>query len=287
MTNSEINHNTLSGFDHGIEYYADQNYNRATKIRKNKITGGTSSNKTGHGIVVAPIKDPVGASTGENNSQNTINLKIRCNKIWYNELGIVGSGYLIDQISSTQPAGNMFNDPANSSSDSRNSQWDILWRNRFTSTDWDYYYSNAYYQPNSNMPNPNTAYDPKLLNGASIGGSQNATQVDDSKNNGINYLGCYGTWKRNPFSTGKQEVQNQPIQVYPNPVQDEVTIQTPDIGNGQIQVMDMTGQIILTDRIQGSPQTLNTENWETGTYLIRVTSLQGNTFTKKLLKVSQ
>jgi len=109
MTNSEINHNTLSGFDHGIEYYADQNYNRATKIRKNKITGGTSSNKTGHGIVVAPIKDPVGASTGENNSQNTINLKIRCNKIWYNELGIVGSGYLIDQISSTQPAGNMFN----------------------------------------------------------------------------------------------------------------------------------------------------------------------------------
>jgi hypothetical protein len=96
MTNSEIKNNTLSGFDHGIEYYADQNHTSATVIRKNKITGGNSYNQSGHGIVVAPIKDPVGASTGANNSTNTINLEIRCNKLWYNELGIVGSGNLID-----------------------------------------------------------------------------------------------------------------------------------------------------------------------------------------------
>jgi hypothetical protein len=89
-----IAQNELSDFDHGIEYYADQHYQNATVIRKNKITGGTASNKKGHGIVVAPKKDPVGQSSDPNAFTNKINLDIECNKIWYNELGIVGCGEL-------------------------------------------------------------------------------------------------------------------------------------------------------------------------------------------------
>jgi hypothetical protein len=276
MTNSEINHNTLSGFDYGIEYYADQNYNRATKIRKNKITGGTPSTPSGHGIVVAPNEDPVGASTGANNSTNTINLEIRCNKIWYNELGIVGSGNLIDQISSTQPAGNMFDDP--NTSNSRNKNWDILWRNRHGS-DLTYHYQANKYDPNSGG---NLNIQGRNINGKPIGGNNDLTT------NAIPYTGCYGTWKRKPTNTdvNKNDKDEAGLKVYPNPFSNELQISTKGIQEGQMVVTNMKGQSVIQRDFSGGKLTLSTKSWQPGAYMVELIAHNGKVYTRKILKVN-
>lgn len=76
----------------------------------------------------------------------------------------------------------------------------------------------------------------------------------------------------------------QNIQLYPNPAQNITTITTTDdMGIQQIDCYDITGKIIA----QYTPSTpnyqnINTENWNAGVYFIKITTNQGVT-TKKLI----
>jgi parallel beta-helix repeat protein len=279
VRDSYFGNNTVTNCDHGIEYYADQNYTNATVIRENKITGGTSGNKTGHGIVVAPEVDPRNNNTSANSSSNTINLEIRCNKIWYNELGIVGSGNLKDQISSTQPAGNMFDDP--NTSNSRNKNWDILWRNRHGS-DLTYHYQANKYDPNSAG---NLSPSEEFINGQKTGGNGISNELIT---NAIPYTGCYGTWKRNPTNTenNKYEEDEAGLKVYPNPFSKELQISTKGIQEGQMVVTNMKGQSVIQRDFAGGNLTLTTKSWQPGAYMVELIAQNGKVYTRKLLKVN-
>jgi hypothetical protein len=227
--------------------------------------------------VVAPQVDPRNNNTSANSSPNTINLEIRCNKLWYNELGIVGSGNLIDQISSTQPAGNMFDDP--NTSNSRNKNWDILWRNRHGS-DLTYHYQANKYDPNSGG-NLNTQR--RNINGKLIGGNSN-----DLTTNDIPYTGCYGTWKRKPTNTqiSKNEKDEAGLKVYPNPFSNELQISTKGIQEGQMVVTNMKGQSVIQRDFAGGKLTLSTKSWQPGAYMVELIAQNGKVYTRKLLKVN-
>jgi hypothetical protein len=282
VRDTEVDNNTLTAFDHGIEYYADQNYQNATVIRKNKVTGGTASQPSGHGIVVSPEEDPVNAGSGANTSGNTINLDIECNKIWYNELGIVGSGELIDQGTFTDPAGNNFDDQTGNS---QNSEWDILWQYPVSSggggTGFEYFYfkgPNSGYKPNSSL-----IPFPKSMNGF------NNHSTADFKTTQTGFQGCYATWKRNPNTALKIEEsssENAVLKVYPNPFESQLRLKGKGSTKTTVRVSTVLGQQVYQDRFSGKAKTIATDKWKAGMYVIEVVSQHGEVLqTQKVLKV--
>ena len=71
--------------------------------------------------------------------------------------------------------------------------------------------------------------------------------------------------------------------VYPNPAEDKATISVSNVANAtKIVVSDMQGRIILSDEMSESTYELNTSNYASGVYYIRIIS--GNAVnTQKLI----
>ena len=79
-----------------------------------------------------------------------------------------------------------------------------------------------------------------------------------------------------PSLTG--EMEEEPA-VYPNPTDGTLTIDLPDAE--KLEVLDSTGRLLLhSDDIH----TLDLRDLETGTYLLRITTRQGNVVSRKVVK---
>jgi len=80
-------------------------------------------------------------------------------------------------------------------------------------------------------------------------------------------------------------IKGMDINIYPNPANYSITIQSKDsIENSLIQVMDMNGKLIMSDRIT-LPQTYNIscDAWENGTYIITISDINLNKSSLKLI----
>jgi hypothetical protein len=71
------------------------------------------------------------------------------------------------------------------------------------------------------------------------------------------------------------------ISVYPNPASDQLHIVFDQVAEGDIQIYDITGSMILSQRIQGINNTVSTDALAPGIYILKVASQQG-TATKKI-----
>ena len=80
---------------------------------------------------------------------------------------------------------------------------------------------------------------------------------------------CWGSCEAcavnvNEFSQGE-------LLVYPNPVQDVMTIALNEVGNSEITVSDMTGRVAMTSSIKGASQTqLRMSELPAGTYVVAI-----------------
>ncbi len=71
------------------------------------------------------------------------------------------------------------------------------------------------------------------------------------------------------------------IKIYPNPAQDEFTIE--GFNNiDQVEILDVTGRLISTENPIASHSTINVSALKSGTYFVRITS-EGNIVQKKLM----
>lgn len=71
------------------------------------------------------------------------------------------------------------------------------------------------------------------------------------------------------------------LTLYPNPASEAVTIEQPTEG-GQIEVLSITGQVIISQPAEGRVTRLDVSNFKSGLYLVRVTN--GNTiYSNRLL----
>jgi N-acetylmuramoyl-L-alanine amidase len=73
------------------------------------------------------------------------------------------------------------------------------------------------------------------------------------------------------------------VRVYPNPVRDELRIETPDLVVDKIELFDMNGRVILTENGTSGTTVLQVGSLQVGTYLVRVYTEQG-IVTKRILK---
>ena len=73
------------------------------------------------------------------------------------------------------------------------------------------------------------------------------------------------------------------FKIYPNPVKSTVNIDLSSVDNSSIDVYDINGRKILTQKLSNSSNTINIDNLSSGMYLFKVTSDQG-TATSKVVK---
>ncbi|MFM2196387.1 MAG: Secretion system C-terminal sorting domain, partial [Bacteroidota bacterium] len=68
----------------------------------------------------------------------------------------------------------------------------------------------------------------------------------------------------NETEEGKNE-----IQLYPNPARTQITIKGLEKGMA-LEVLDLTGRVIHTEKVTTEQMQLNIAKWQTGVYLVRV-----------------
>jgi hypothetical protein len=75
------------------------------------------------------------------------------------------------------------------------------------------------------------------------------------------------------------------IKTFPNPVSDQLTVVNQSPLQGQINVSDILGKTVFTNRIiAGETKKIDFSSFNNGIYLVKLTSDDGSTTTKKIVK---
>ena len=82
-------------------------------------------------------------------------------------------------------------------------------------------------------------------------------------------------------NTGIDEVSNDAIQIYPNPVKDQLTINNGELKIINVEIVDITGKIISTFNSQLS--TINVSSLQQGIYFVKIETDKG-IVTRKIVK---
>jgi hypothetical protein len=120
------------------------------------------------------------------------------------------------------------------------------------------------------------------MNGIPISGANDSTY--DALTNGdyfataIDVNGCTATSVTLPFGgAGFDEIATNDVQIFPNPFNDNLTINTKNQSN--VEIRNNLGQIIFSTSSSG---TITTANWPTGMYYVIVRNEKGNRLFKMI-----
>jgi hypothetical protein len=95
--------------------------------------------------------------------------------------------------------------------------------------------------------------------------------------------GYYPSFDLSVLSTESEEINLQ-MKVFPNPVVESLFITHPVEDNFNIQIIDITGKVILS-KMHNKNSAIPMNNYSSGTYFIKVTTKQTNqTNTYKIIK---
>ena len=266
--NTHCDRNIISQFSKkGIEYYIDHPTMSVSEISFNVIY------PTSEGLVVSYDEDPMNNNPLSNVSTNLIQLQIKCNGFHQCEYGIVGSGYLIDQIDNGTPedAGNVFHSSL---------IWDILWEN--SSTPYFTYYTYYLFPPNYSSLCLRT---PTFLNNNLVTFSQfNADYWAATFPAPCRIFMKTTPESQNPFS--KVEYTN--IKIYPNPINNSFTITMNKVIADKVEIFDVLGRVVYSRSIFAENQNIeiNISNWNTGIYFVKVYNNDIVVKSERILKVN-
>jgi hypothetical protein len=81
------------------------------------------------------------------------------------------------------------------------------------------------------------------------------------------------------------QLDQEMVQVYPNPIQENVTIEiTENLLGAAITICDLSGRIVVESVLSDLSQTLNTNNLPKGIYELKITTKDGGFISRKLVK---
>jgi len=87
---------------------------------------------------------------------------------------------------------------------------------------------------------------------------------------------------------GTNELENSfELSLFPNPVNETLTIQISDSKIYEISIFDLQGRIILEKQIFSHINTLSTSAWNNGIYQVKITDFEGKSINKALVKISK
>jgi glucose/arabinose dehydrogenase len=81
------------------------------------------------------------------------------------------------------------------------------------------------------------------------------------------------------------QLNQEMVQVYPNPIQENVTIEiTENLLGAAITICDLSGRIVVESVLSDLSQTLNTNNLPKGIYELKITKKDGEIISQKMVK---
>ncbi len=91
-----------------------------------------------------------------------------------------------------------------------------------------------------------------------------------------------------PISIWKMDllanINTSGLSVYPNPVNDQLTIQTEnELSNATAVIIDLFGRVVLQDKLNTQQTNLNTSNLNSGVYFLQINAA-GKRVMKKFVK---
>jgi len=89
-----------------------------------------------------------------------------------------------------------------------------------------------------------------------------------------------GKWLNPPLAVNNIQHQQNDVLIYPNPAKDYITIQLSKIGLLDIELMDMAGRLILSEKIENK---LSLPSLQTGMYLLKITDTEQHSIVKKII----
>ena len=85
--------------------------------------------------------------------------------------------------------------------------------------------------------------------------------------------------------TGIAQLNQDLVQVYPNPIQDNLTIEIAEqLLGAEIAVFDMTGRVVLEEVLTDLSLTLTTKDLPNGIYELKITTIDGGFISRKIVK---
>ena len=92
----------------------------------------------------------------------------------------------------------------------------------------------------------------------------------------------------NNCMAGTNELENSfELSLFPNPVNETLTIQISDSKIYEISIYDLQGRIVLEKQTFSNLNTLSTSAWNNGIYQVKITDFEGKSINKALVKISK
>jgi GEVED domain/Secretion system C-terminal sorting domain len=85
-------------------------------------------------------------------------------------------------------------------------------------------------------------------------------------------------------TSASSEIEVNVLKVYPNPAQNNITIEVPNFSTGTVSIVDLIGRNVQTLAISSNRFTHNVSDLKAGIYFITFKSDQGQTITKQFIK---
>jgi hypothetical protein len=112
-----------------------------------------------------------------------------------------------------------------------------------------------------------------------------------SSSSSIKLLACtignitYGTFMDDSiYHTGSKEDSNSVFNIYPNPANDQITIEnSQNIGDCNLTIFSIDGRKMVDQKLESKKTTLNISNWKNGVYYLKITS-DNSVETRKIIK---
>jgi PKD repeat protein len=86
------------------------------------------------------------------------------------------------------------------------------------------------------------------------------------------------------IATSVSKLSKEEASIFPNPIQDEITISMSNADNYQIEIFNLSGSLIYNSITNGNQISIDSSEWPNGTYIIQISSESG-TQSQKVIKV--
>lgn len=82
---------------------------------------------------------------------------------------------------------------------------------------------------------------------------------------------------------GIEELGELDVTMYPNPANEDITLELASLNNGELQILNAQGQIVLTEKLSAATNNIGVSHLESGVYFISV--IDGNKIWKQKLQI--
>ncbi len=112
-----------------------------------------------------------------------------------------------------------------------------------------------------------------------VNGTEDIWKIEENKNEEYPFL----SWQVEEYISGVEDLTEIHMSVYPNPVLDKLTLQTEIECEYKLEIYDLTGKLIFSNKYNAQNINIDLSSFESGMYIVSI-STDNERITKKIMK---